>query len=100
MREQQDVAIEGAGSRDNSIDPGAHLLGRLATGTSVAEDQPARRDLVNFLGRFSLVFAVVPLRQVRVDDHVLAKTRQFARFLCPLQWTAESKSREISGEDW
>src|SRR5215472_10799988 len=68
MREKQDVAVEGAGACDNPINSRAHLLGRLPTGTSVAEDQPARLDLVNFLGRFSLVFAVVPLHQVMVDD--------------------------------
>src|SRR5262249_54235064 len=100
MREQQDVAVEGARACDNPINSRAHLLGRLATGAAVAEDQPARLDLVNFLWRFSLVFAVVPLPKAGADDHVWGEPRQFAGLLRGLHCTAKSESREISGENW
>ena len=99
MCKQQYVAIERTRASDNPIDPRAHLLGCLTTGTSVTEYQPARCDPVDLLGRLSFVFAVIPLRQVRVDDHVLAEACQFAGLLRALHWTAERKPGEIPGED-
>ena len=100
VREQQNVAVEGASARDNPIDPCANLLGRFATRAAVSEDQPARRYLVDLFGGLALVLAVIPLGQVRVDHHILAETRQFARLARPLHRAAEREPREISGKDW
>ena len=75
VREQRDVAVDGAGPGYHPIDPGAHLLGRLAARASVPEDQPVRRDLVDLLRRQSLVHPVVPLDQVGVNDRLITEPR-------------------------
>ena len=49
--------------------------------------------LLDLLGRQSLVFAVVPLDQVGVDDGLIAQARQFAGLSCPLHRAAENKPK-------
>src|SRR3974390_3132142 len=98
--EQQDIAVAGARTRDYPIDPCANLLGGFATRAAVSEDQPTRRDLMDLLGRQSFVCAVVPFHQIRVDDHILTETRQFAGLSRPLHRAAESEPRKISAQYW
>ena len=95
VREQQNIAAEGARACDNPIDPCANLLRRFATRAAVLEDQPARPYLVDLFGGLALVLAVIPLGEVGVDRHILAKTRQFARLARPLHRAAERAPREI-----
>ena len=66
--EQRHVATGSTSSGYHPIHPRAHLLRLLATGASIAKQQPARRPLVDLLGRYSLIFAVVPLGKIGVDD--------------------------------
>jgi hypothetical protein len=68
MRKQRNIAAHGAGTGYHSVDAGTNLLGRLATWAAIPEDQPARRDLVDLLGRQCLVVAVVPFDEVGVDN--------------------------------
>jgi hypothetical protein len=58
VRKQSDVALDLARSCDDPIHPRTYLLRRLAAWTSVPEDQPAGRHLVDLLRRQPLVFAV------------------------------------------
>jgi hypothetical protein len=69
-------------ARDRAISRStlAPTLRRLAARASVPEDQPAGHNLVDLLGRQSLVLAVVPLGQIGVDDRLSAEARQFAGF--------------------
>jgi hypothetical protein len=59
VREERDVGVDGAGPGYHPIDSRAHLLRGLAARTSVPEDQLAEHNLVDLLGRQSLVLAVV-----------------------------------------
>src|SRR5262249_14958770 len=100
VREQQNIATEGARARDDAIDPSANLLGRFATCAAVSEDQPAPLYFVDLLRGLALVLAVIPLGQLRVDHHILTETCQFARLARPLHRAAERAPREISRKDW
>ena len=51
MREQRDIAVDRTRSGYHPIHPCTHLLRRLAARASIPEDQPARRDLMDLLGR-------------------------------------------------
>ena len=58
VREQSDVAIKRARPANDPIRAGADLLRSLATGTSIAEYQPAGGDFSDLAGRQSLVCAL------------------------------------------
>src|SRR4029453_3705017 len=98
MREYCNVAADRAGTGYHSVDSLTHLFGRLATRASIAEDEPARRDLVDLIGSQSLVFTVVPLNQVGVDDHLIAEARQFAGLGCALQGAEKNEGKFRLGE--
>ena len=53
MGEDRDIALDGARPGDHPIGTGTHLLGRLAAGAAVAEDQPARREFFESASAFS-----------------------------------------------
>ena len=98
MREQRDVAVDRARPGYHPVHARTHLFRRLAARASIPEDQPARRHLVDLLGRQSLVLAVVPLDQVGVDDGLVAQARQFAGLSRPLHRAAENKRKCVGGE--
>src|SRR5271165_1364092 len=91
VREQSNVAIKCARPANDPIRAGADLLRSPATGTSIAEYQPAGGDLSDLAGRQSLVCAVVPLHQVVIDNGLLAEPGELAGFPRPLHWTDENK---------
>src|SRR5262249_60774501 len=73
VREQRKVAVDRARPGYYPIHSRSNLLRRLAARASIAEEQPARRDLANLLGRQPLVLAVVPLDQVGIDDRLTSE---------------------------
>ena len=93
-----DVAVDRAGTGYHPVHSRTHLLRGLATRASIPKDQPTRRDLVDLLGRQSLVLAIVPLDQVGVDDGLIAEARQLAGLSCPLHRAAENEPKRISCE--
>src|SRR5271165_3281181 len=86
MRKQSDIAANNADPGDDSIYPCAHLLWHFAAWAAVAEYQPFWCALVDLFGRQPLVFAVVPLDQIGVDDSRVAETRQFAGLSRASHW--------------
>ena len=99
MREQRYVASLRPQPAYHSIDACTNLFRCLATRASMAEDEPARRDLVDLLGRQSLVLAVVPFNEVRVDNRLVPETRQLAGFSCALHRTAQNELKPSLSEN-
>src|SRR5262245_39890487 len=97
VREQCGVAGDRAGPRYHPVYPRTNLLRRLATRAPISEDQPARRRLLDLLGRQSLVVAVVPLDEVGVDDGSIGQARQLAGLSRPLHRAAENKLKYVGG---
>src|SRR5215469_13333090 len=96
--EQRHVASGCTGSGYHPIHPRAHFLRLLATGASIAKQQPARRPLVDLLGRYALIFAVVPLSKIEVDDRDRTETCQLAGFTRSLHRAAEDERKHLLGE--
>ena len=78
MGEDHGIALDRPHPGDHPIDAGTHLLGRLAAGAAIPEDQPARRELADLLRRQPLIFAVVPLGQIGLDDRLAPEARDLA----------------------
>ena len=91
VRKQRGVAIDRTRSGYHPIDSRTHLFWRLAAGTSIAEDQQTRRNLVDLFGCQSLVLAVVPLDQIRIDDGLIAEARELTGLSCPLSRATEDQ---------
>src|SRR4029453_7127905 len=75
-----------------------NLFRRLSPRASIPKDQPARRQLLDLLGRQPLVFPIIPLDEVGVDDGLLAQPCQLAGLSCPLQRAAEHEVKYVGGE--
>ena len=69
------MPLGSAGSRDDTIDPSAHLLGSFSARAAVAEKHPSGRSCVDLFGRKPFVFAVIPLHQIAIDFSALAEVR-------------------------
>jgi len=69
--------------------PCTYLLRRFAARTSILENQPAWRLLMDLLGRQPFILAVVPLGKIGIDDGGVAETRQLAGLPCSLHRTDE-----------
>src|SRR5262249_21044401 len=91
-------AVDRARPGDHPVHTRTHLFRRLTARASIPEDLPARRGLVDLLGRQSLVLAIVPLDQVGVDHGLIAEASQLAGLSCPLHRTAENELERIPGE--
>src|SRR5262249_36761062 len=65
---------------------------------SVPENQPAWSALVDLPPRQTLVLAVIPLTQIRVDNGSVTKARQLARLASTLHRTTEDESERFLGE--
>jgi hypothetical protein len=89
VSEQGNISFECSDPRNYLIHSPTDLLWHLATGTSVSEDHLARIRFVNLFGRQTLIFAVVPLHQIRIDDGCVTESRQIASLACALQWADE-----------
>jgi hypothetical protein len=76
-----------------------NLFRRLATRAPIPEDQPARRHLVDLLGRQSLVLAVAPFDQVGVSDGSIAEACQLTSLSRPPHRAAENKAKWVGGEN-
>src|SRR5271166_2861005 len=98
VREQRDVTVSRARPGDHPVYPRTHFVRRLAARASIPEDQPARCDLVDLLGRYSFVLAVVPLDQVGVDDSLVAETRQLTGLPRPLHGAAKNERERVLGQ--
>jgi hypothetical protein len=72
--EQRHVAIGCAGAGDNPVHPCTYLLRRFAARTSILENQPAWRLLMDLLGRQPFILAVVPLGKIGIDDGGVVET--------------------------
>ena len=68
VREQRGIAVNRTRPGNHPVDARTDLIRCLATRASVPEDEPARRHVLDLLGRQALVLAVVPLHEVGVDD--------------------------------
>src|SRR4029450_13622041 len=90
MREQYDVAADGAGTCYHPVYARAHLLRRFAPGAAIPENQPTRGYLVDLVGRQAFVLTVVPLAEIGIAHHLPAEARQLARFSCALHGTAKN----------
>src|SRR2546428_8070043 len=66
-RKEQDVPPDLAHPTYHPVSPRSDLFGRLATRTAVAEQLPARALGVDFGAGATLVRAVVPFEEVRLD---------------------------------
>ena len=99
VREQHDIAVDGARPDDHSVDPCSHLLRPLSSRASVSKDEPAWRDVMNLLRRQSLVVAIVPLDQISVDDRHITEACQFAGLSRASHWAAKSEPECIPGQD-
>src|SRR5262249_51233680 len=69
--------------------PRADLPGRLASGTAVAKELPARTLRKNLGGATALVLAVVPFDKIGIDLCDCAEARKLTRPEGPPQGTAE-----------
>jgi hypothetical protein len=87
--EQRDITINGARGRYHSIHPRAYFIRGFAARTSISEQQPPRRQLVNLHWRQSLVVAVVPFCQLGRHDCPVAESRQLAGVTRSPHWTAQ-----------
>ena len=99
MREQCDVAADGAGTGYHPVYARAHLLRCFSARAAIPENQPTRRYLVDLLGRQALVLTVVPLAEIGIDHRLLAEARQLARFSCPLHGAAKNDVKPSLGEN-
>jgi hypothetical protein len=92
VREQQDVAVEGVPSRDHT----RSTLAPTCSGIS-PPGHPSRKisqaGVTSWMswGVFPSYSAVVPFRQIRIDNHILAEARQLAGLSRPLHWAAKRK---------
>ena len=87
--ENQYVSRNRTQSANDAVRTGADLLRRFAFGAAVAEQVPVRALRADFGAPAALVFAIVPLDEVRVDLGHGAKPGQLACLACALQWTGE-----------
>jgi hypothetical protein len=74
VREERDVPLGSAASRDDTINPSAHLLGSFSARAAIAEKHPSGRPRVDLFGREPFVFAVIPLHQIAIDFSALAES--------------------------
>src|SRR6516225_9743967 len=75
---QRHVAVSGARACDDPIRSRPALIRAFAARTAVAENQPTRPLLLDLGSGDSLVFPIVPLGEITLDDGSVAETRQFA----------------------
>src|SRR5271165_380622 len=99
VREQDNIAVDGARPGDHPVDPRSHLLRRLSRRASVPEDNPARRDLTDLLRRLSLVVAIVPLDQISLGDRGITEACQFAGLSRAQHRAAKSEPEAMLGQD-
>jgi hypothetical protein len=64
VRKDKGVAVEGPDTGDDPVDPGRHLVGRLAALRTFSPYRPARPLEADLRRREALVLTVVPLEQV------------------------------------
>ncbi len=85
-------------ARHDLIHSSTHLPRRLASGASIAENQPTRSFRLNLLGHQALIFAVVPLHQARINDGLGAEPHQVTRLPCPLQRTHKNERERLPSQ--
>ena len=95
----RDVTLHRTHSGNHSVHASTYVFRTFAARASIAKDQPAWCDLLDLVGRESLVPAVVPLDKVGVDDHVAGEACQFAGLSCSPQWAGKNKFKLPFGED-
>jgi hypothetical protein len=98
MREQGNVAVRGPSARNDLIHSSTHLPRRLASGTSIAENQPTRPFRLNLLGHQALIFPVVPLDQAWIDDGFGAEAHQVTSLPRPPQGTDKNERERLPGQ--
>ena len=67
VREKRDAAIRRANPGNQPFGPGGDLIRHFAIWAAVTKNAPARPNLANVPGKLTLIVAVSPLRQVRLD---------------------------------
>src|ERR1017187_1396270 len=83
MRKKRDISLQRAEARNQAVGAVGNLAGHFTVRTVVAEEIPVRARLENVGRVFSLVVAIVPLRQVRLDFDSWNQPGQFTRSLRP-----------------
>ena len=91
---EQYIAVQGLQPSDDAVGAAANLGWAFAARAAIAEKLPVRPLFQNSSGFLSLVGAVVPLDQVRVDYGDLAEAGQLTGAPRPLQWASQDM-REI-----
>jgi hypothetical protein len=86
-REKQYVPGNGSHSANDSVRPGADLLRRFASWTTVSEQVPVPALGTNVHPAAALIFAIIPLNKVVIDFRDGAIPGQFARAARSLQRT-------------
>ena len=86
-REKQYVPGNPPHSANNSVRPGADLLRRFASWTTVSEQVPVRTFGTDVDAAAALKFAVIPLNKVGIDLRDGTIPGQFACAARSLQWT-------------
>jgi hypothetical protein len=91
VREQRDVALDGARPGDHPIGSRTDLLRRFTARASIPEDEPARCLFVDLRGRQPLVLPVIPLDEVGIDDGRSARP-DGSQVSAPLQRAREARA--------
>src|SRR4051794_17155313 len=85
-REDQHVAIDATGARNDAVRAQADLLGRFAVWTAIVKNHPAglaRQDPISFL---TFEIAIVPFDQVRIQFCNAPVARKLASAGGTLEW--------------
>jgi hypothetical protein len=77
-RKNQNVALDRAHAANHTVSPRSNLGWRFPSGTTVAEQLPARALGMDLPSAQTLVFAVVPFDQVAIDFGLGAEASQLA----------------------
>ena len=91
VREDEHVAGLLTSAGDQPIGASTDLFGRFAVRTSVAEEKPVRIPLQDLVGPYAFVIAVIPFRQIGLDDEAIAEAGQFGCALRSLAGTRPNR---------
>src|SRR6202041_1890281 len=97
-RKDKRVVPESAKSGDHTIGSGAGIRNVFTPGAAVAKKLPVGPLAANLGCCFSVVFAVIPFDQVRVDDRLCSESGQLAGPARTLKRTCEDMRKLQSGQ--